>query len=71
MPTNEPQYSGGQLHILTSNFNTNHIIDYENLFPVSLTPIQFDSTVTDVEYFTAQVVFKYTNYTIRDENFKL
>lgn len=71
MPTNDPQYSGGQLHILTSNFNINHIIDFENLFPVSLTPINFDATVTDIEYFTAQVVFKYTNYTFRDKNFKL
>lgn len=71
MPNDEPEYSGGQLHILTSNFNINHIIDFENLFPVSLTPINFDSTVTDIEYFTAEVVFRYTNYTIRDKNFNL
>jgi len=71
MPTEEPVYSRGQLHILTSNFNTNHIIDFENLFPVSLTEIGFDATVTDIEYFSAQVVFKFTNYTFRDKNFKL
>ena len=71
MPTEEPQYSSGQLHILTSNFNTNHVIDFENLFPISLTEINFNATVEDIEYFTATVVFKYTNYTIRDSNFNL
>jgi hypothetical protein len=66
----EEQYSNAQLHILTSNFNTNHIIDYERIFPISLTPLEFDAGVEDPEYFTAQVVFKYTKYTFRDKNFK-
>jgi len=66
----EEQYSNAQLHILTSNFNTNHIIDYERIFPISLTPLEFDAGVEDPEYFTAQVVFKYTKYTFRDRNFK-
>jgi hypothetical protein len=70
MPS-EPEYSNGQLFILTSNFNTNRIIDFQNLFPISLTDITFDSTTTDVEYFTADVTFKFTDYTIRDKNFKL
>lgn len=66
----EPEYSNGQLFILTSNFNTNRIIDFERLFPISITDITFDSTTTDVEYFTADVTFKFTDYTIRDKNFK-
>jgi len=65
-----PEYSHGQLFILTSNFNTNRIVDFENLFPISLTDITFDSTATDVEYFTADISFKFTDYTIRDKNFK-
>ncbi len=65
------EYSNGQLLILSSNMNPNHIIDYENLFPISLTPIQFDSTVSDIEYFTAQVTFKFSNYTFRDKDFNL
>lgn len=64
-----PAYTSGQLHILTSNFNTNHIIDYENLFPYSLTPIQFDASDTGAEYFSATATFKFTNYTIRNEDF--
>jgi hypothetical protein len=64
-------YSNGQLMIVTSNFNPAFFVDFENLFPISLTPIDFDATVDDIEYFTAQVTFKYTNFTLRDKNFKL
>jgi hypothetical protein len=35
-----------------------------------LTGLTFDATRTEQEYFTAQVTFKYTNYTIRDRSFK-
>lgn len=64
-----PKLSNGQLLILSSNFNANHIIDFESLFPIALTPIEFDATDTNSEYFTATVTFKFTNYTIRDKNF--
>ena len=66
----EIEFSSGQLHITTSNFNINHIIDFERLIPISLTGISFDATSNDIQYFTAQVVFKYTNFSIRDKNFK-
>jgi hypothetical protein len=69
--TDEVEYSNGQLMIVTSNFNPSFFVDFERLFPISLTPIDFDSTVDDIEYFTAQVTFKYTNFTLRDKNFKL
>ena len=39
---------------------------FENLFPISLTTLEFDATQTDLEYFTAEVTFKYTIYNIRD-----
>ncbi len=68
--TTELEYSKGQLMIVTSNYNAAFFIDYENLFPISLSPIDFDATVNDIEYFTAEVSFKFTNYTIRDKNFK-
>jgi hypothetical protein len=64
------EYSKGQLAILSSNFNPSFFIDFDNLFPISLTPIEFDASVQDIDYFTAQVIFKYTGYTIRDKNFK-
>jgi hypothetical protein len=31
----------------------------------------FDASNNDIEYFTAQVTFKYTGYTIRDETFAI
>ena len=49
---------------------SSEIIDFENLFPISITDITFDSTTTDVEYFTADVTFKFTDYTVRDKNFR-
>ena len=66
-----PQLSGGQLFIYTSNYNINHVIDFENLFPISISEMNFDATSNDIEYFTAQVTFKYTGYTIRDEAFAI
>jgi len=66
-----PQYSSAQLHILSSNFNYNHIIDYENIFPYSLTQIDFDASDTGGDYFMAAASFKFQNYTIRDKDFKL
>jgi hypothetical protein len=68
--SDEVEFSAGQLHVTTSNFNINHIIDFERLMPVNLTGMTFDATQTDQDYFTAQVIFKYTNFTIRDKNFK-
>jgi hypothetical protein len=67
----EDEYSNAQLHILTSNYNTNHIIEYKNIFPYSLTQLQFDATVNDVDYITAVVTFKFQEMFIRDESFKL
>jgi hypothetical protein len=65
------QYSNGLLMITTSNYNENFFIDFERLFPISLTDIQFDASVNDIEFFTASVTFKYTRYTIRDKSFKI
>lgn len=64
-------YSSGQLQISTSNHNANFFVDFERLFPVSLTDLQFDASVTDIDFFTANVTFKYTRYTIRDKDFKI
>jgi hypothetical protein len=62
------EYSSARLHILTSYNNVNHIIDFKNIFPVSLSGVQFDATVGDVEYLLADVTFKYEKYTICNEN---
>ena len=57
-------FSDGSLYILDSNYNTNAIVKFKDLFPVSLTSLNFDSTQTDVQYFTAEATFKYTIYDI-------
>jgi hypothetical protein len=69
MPTEEPEYCNGQVLIYTSSYNINHVINFENLFPISISEMNFDASNSDIEYFTAQVTFKYTGYTIRDEKF--
>tara|TARA_B100001250_G_scaffold174670_1_gene150215 strand:- start:44 stop:562 length:519 start_codon:yes stop_codon:yes gene_type:complete len=65
----EDQYSRANLFILTSHNNTNHVIEFKNMFPVSLSGVPFDATVGDIDYLTADVTFKYEKYDIRDESF--
>jgi hypothetical protein len=60
-------FSDGSLYILDSNYNTNSIVKFKDLFPISLTSLEFDSTQTDIQYFTAEVSFKYTIYNILSE----
>jgi hypothetical protein len=62
------QYSDGSLSILNSNYRTTANVKFKDLFPVSLTSLEFDATVSDIQYFTAEVVFKYTVYNIVDAN---
>mgnify|MGYP003349516696 CR=1 FL=1 len=57
-------FSDGSLYILDSNYNTNAIVKFKDLFPVSLTSLNFDTTQTDIQYFTAEATFKYTIYNI-------
>ncbi len=59
-------YSDGILQILTSNFNPKFSVRFERLMPVQLTSIPFDFSVGEVEFFTANVTFKYTRYTVCD-----
>ena len=58
------QFSDGSLHILNSNFRTQAIVKFRDLFPISLTSLEFEASDTDVNYFTAEVGFKYTVYNI-------
>ena len=58
------QFSDGSLSILNSQFRTNAIVKFQDLFPTSLTSLEFDTSVTDIQYFTAQANFKYLVYNI-------
>jgi len=59
-------YSDGTLQILSSNLIPKFQVFFRDLFPYSLSTITFDATDTDIQYFTADVSFKYTLYDIRD-----
>ena len=58
------QFSDGALTIQNSNFRTSAIVRFKDLFPVSLTSLEFDTAVTDIQYFTAEATFKYLVYNI-------
>ena len=59
-------YSDGTLQILSSNLVPQFNIVFRDLWPYSLTTLSFDATDTDIEYFTADVSFKYTIYALTD-----
>ena len=60
----EEAFSDGSLHILNSNYRDVAIVKFSDLFPIALTSLDFEASDTDVNYFTAEVVFKYTVYNI-------
>ena len=60
--------TNGQLHIVTSQYNPAFIVEFRDIFPVSLSGLQFDATMTDVEYITAEVVFKHQQFFLRDKS---
>ena len=64
--SNDDIYSDGTLQILSSNLIPKFQVIFRDLFPVSLSTVTFDATDTDIEYFTADVSFKYTIYRITD-----
>ena len=71
MPTNFGQagddiYSDGTLQILSSNLVPSFQVVFSDLFPYTLSTVTFDATDTDIDYFTADVSFKYTLYTLTD-----
>jgi len=54
------------LTVLTSNMNPQINIKFNDVWPVSLSGINFDSTLTDIEYATADVSFQYDVYEIQN-----
>ncbi len=64
----EDIFTNAQLYIATSQYNPAFVVEFRNLFPVALTNLQFDATISDVEYITAEVTFKHQQFFIRDKN---
>ena len=59
-------YSDATLQILSNNLVPKFQVFFKDVFPYSLSTVTFDATDTDIEYFTAEVSFKYTMYNIVD-----
>ena len=55
-------FCDGTLKILNSNLREIASVKFTDLFPVSLSSLDFDATSADIEYFTAEASFKYTIY---------
>ena len=60
--------SDARLLVLNSNYNGIATVNFYNIFPTSLTTLEFDASATDINYFTAEVNFKYTLYEITDKD---
>ena len=59
-------FSDGTLQILSNNSVPKYQVVFKDLWPYTLSTIDFDATDTDIEYFTADVSFKYTIYNLTD-----
>jgi hypothetical protein len=55
-------YSDATLTVLTSKNNPQLEVRFRNVFPTSLTGLNYDQQATDVEYLTATVSFNYEIY---------
>ena len=58
-------FCDGTLRILNSNYREVAKVKFTDLFPISLSSLDFDATNTDVQYFTAEATFKYTIYDLK------
>lgn len=56
--------SDATLFILTSNRNVNIKVFFRDLFPVNLTGLDFDATVTDLDPIIGEVTFKFCYYDV-------
>ena len=61
-------FCDGTLRILNSNYREVAKVKFNDLFPISLTSLDFDATNTDIQFFTAEATFKYTLYKLSTNN---
>jgi hypothetical protein len=54
------------LLVMNSTNNPPFMVKFSDLWPTDLTTLQFDATPGDIDYFTAEVTFKYTIYELTD-----
>lgn len=61
-------FSDGTLRILNSNYRDVALIKFKDLFPYTLSSLEFEAGDNDYNFFTAEATFKYTVYNILDKN---
>ena len=57
-----PIFSDATLNVLTSKNNANIEVRFNNVFPVSLSSLDFNQQANDIDYLSATVSFKYKLY---------
>ena len=57
-----PIFSDATLNVLTSKNNANIEVRFNDVFPSSLSGLNFSQTADDIDYLTATVTFKYKIY---------
>jgi|TARA_B100000287_G_scaffold347884_1_gene335919 hypothetical protein len=55
-------YSDATLFILTSKNNSNIEVRFRDIYPISLSGLDYNQQATDVNYLTASVTFQYKIY---------
>jgi len=55
-------YSDATLFVLTSKNNSNIEIRFRDIYPISLSGLDYNQQATDVDYLTASVTFQYKIY---------
>ena len=63
-----PVFSDATLNILSSKNRANIEVRFNNVFPVSLSGLQFTQQATDVDYLSAPVTFQYKLYEFAAKN---
>ena len=58
------EYSDATLIVYNSSFNEIVKVKFRDVFPVSLSTINFDASAGDIDYVTADATFKYSIYDI-------
>ena len=61
---NQRNLSDATLSILSSKYNPNLRVKFQNMFPESISELQFSTTATDIDYLEATVTFRYSLYTV-------
>ena len=57
-------YSDGSMIITTAQYQPNIIVNFIDLYPISIGGLEFSTQSTDIEYLQGSVSFNYRKYTL-------